>query len=479
MIRLEPPHPPLSSAEHYAADTILDASRLLRTADGADLDVVRLQFDDRPAPPDVASLRAAGWLVEPSDGVVRVPRALLSTIARWLGGAEQRSSSTDRYGRVPPDENPLVHERAEREPVVALIAAALRKATASAAGRRPFRALSPWPNGKRWSAAFTHDLDVVATWPAFTALRLAELGRKRDVGRALQVVGAALRTIGGDPVRDAVDDILATERDASIRSTWFIICGTPTFATRRAGDITYLPESAAARSIIRAIRDAGHEVGLHGSFETYDHGDRFGAQRERLERITETPARGVRQHYLRMRPGTTQREMAVAGFRYDSTYGFADRNGFRLGLADVVETFDVQSGQRLAIDEVPFVWMDRALSKYRGVESPDAWIDDALSLAAVCRENEGLWVGIWHPNLSPALGFPGAPAAYRRLVREIVNENAHIDSLGNLVDWRRARRAARATAIDANGHVMVPAAGVPLRLESATAVALPDLTAAS
>ena len=252
------------------------------------------------------------------------------------------------------------------------------------------------------------------------------------------------------------------------------------YATRRAGDITYLPESPAARSIIRAIRDGGHEVGLHGSFETYDHGDRFGAQRQRLERITETPARGVRQHYLRMRPGTTQREMAVAGFRYDSTYGFADRNGFRLGLADVVETFDVQSGQRLDIDEVPFVWMDRALSKYRGVESPDAWIDDALSLAAVCRQTEGLWAGIWHPNLTPPLGFPDAPAAYRRLVRAIVDENAHIDTLGR-ARGLAARAAGRAGLGDrrarASGRGRNARAACDSRMT--TGVALTDLDSAS
>src|SRR5437667_11012688 len=28
----------------------------------------------------------------------------------------------------------------------------------------------------------------------------------------------------------------------------------------------------------------------------------------------------------------------------------------------------------------PFAWMDRALSKYRGVERPGAWAEDALAL---------------------------------------------------------------------------------------------------
>jgi hypothetical protein len=123
--------------------------------------------------------------------------------------------------------------------------------------------------------------------------------------------------------------------------------------------------------------------------------------------------------------------------------------------------------------------MDRALSKYRRIEEPNVWIDDALALAEVCRATEGLWVGIWHPNLSPALGFPGAPAAYARLVRAIVDETAHIDTLGSLVDWRRARRAARATAIDAQGLVVLEKIDAGLRLENSAGESLPDLAAAS
>src|SRR2546430_9989656 len=57
----------------------------------------------------------------------------------------------------------------------------------------------------------------------------------------------------------------------------------------------------------------------------------------------------------------------------------------------------------------PFTWMDRALSKYRGIEDPAAWSKDALELATTARAVGGLWVGLWHPNLTPALGFPDAP----------------------------------------------------------------------
>ena len=40
-----------------------------------------------------------------------------------------------------------------------------------AAGRRAVRYLAPWPEGRRWAAAITHDLDIVSGWPLFTTLR--------------------------------------------------------------------------------------------------------------------------------------------------------------------------------------------------------------------------------------------------------------------------------------------------------------------
>ena len=103
MIRLEPAQPPLSTAEQLAADTILDVSRLLRTAEITDLDVVRLRLLDRPVATDVKSLRAANWHFEVGDGEVRAPRQLMTIVATWLGGAEQRANRLDRYGRVLPD----------------------------------------------------------------------------------------------------------------------------------------------------------------------------------------------------------------------------------------------------------------------------------------------------------------------------------------------------------------------------------------
>ena len=162
--------------------------------------------------------------------------------------------------------------------------------------------------------------------------------------------------------------------------------------------------------------------------------------------------------------------MAAAGFTYDATYGFPDRNGFRLGSADVVQAWDAAAGTTLPLDEVPLIWMDRALSKYQGVENPEAWIDDALVLADTCRAQNGLWVGLWHCNLTPALGYPGAPAAYTRLVSEIARREPWVAPLDAIVAWRRARRRLSATAVAPDGRLTLDGVppGVAIQFDSAS-----------
>ncbi|MEO8564547.1 MAG: hypothetical protein ABI601_20905 [bacterium] len=444
----------LLPAERFALELLVDLSSVVRLDGSAD--VVRVAVAGEPRSIGASELRARAWGITVADGLVTIDRSLLGFVIAVAGATvEQASTAADRFDRVPASATPPVVEGFEREPIVSIVSRVLASSVRAAADRRPVRMIDPWPGGHRWAAALSHDLDVVQWWPAFTSLRLAELAARGDVRRVVRVVSSALRSVGRPVVWSAIAELLETEARHDVRSTWFVLCGSPTLATARAGDLTYQPESTAARRIFAAVQSAGHEIGLHGSFATSDDHAQFAAQRTRLASLTGSRVAGVRQHFLRMRASSTPVGMARTGFAYDSTYGFADRNGFRLGVADVVPLWNAKSGAEVGIDEAPFSWMDRALSKYQRVEDPMAWIDDALTLADSCRDVEGLWVGIWHPNLAEPLGFPGAPAAYARLVSELRARQAYIAPIGELVAWRRARRALRATALAPNGDVVL------------------------
>jgi len=456
VIRVATPLQRLRADERYGLDVLLDLSRLLPIDDPA-ADVVRLELDDTPgAGEDFAEFLAGHVPIAVGEGELRLPRWTLRHVTAVAGAeVEQRAPVRDRFDRVPTAANPLVGARREREPVVSRLAAALRAAALQAAGHRAFRCLAPWPDGRRWAAALTHDLDVVAGWPAFTALRVLELVGKGKFGLAARATGAALSAIGRDPVWTGVQEVLAAE--SGTPATWFVLSGTPSWESWRRGDVTYSLESPAARRILEAVRAAGHEIGLHGSYVTLLDAGRFRAERARLESATRVSPVGVRQHFLRMRPGGTQHAMRAGGFAYDATYGFADRNGFRLGVADVVPAWDATHQEPAGLDEVPLVWMDRALTKYARVENPEAWIADALELVQTAQAVDGLWVGLWHPNQTPALGYPDAPAAYARLVRLLLERGPYVATLGTITEWRRARRAVRASHVAPDGRVDVAA----------------------
>src|SRR5437660_2566425 len=177
MIRLPAPAE-LTPAERYALNLLFDLSRLL-PVDDATADVVRLELVDTPEDVPVRDCVAWKWGLAPGDGVVQLPRSSLRRVTDLAGAVvEQRTSARDRYGRVPPSVNALVAAELEREPIVSRAAVTLREMVVTAAGRRIVKCIAPWPEGKRWAAAFTHDLDVVSWWPLFTLLRLSELGRK-------------------------------------------------------------------------------------------------------------------------------------------------------------------------------------------------------------------------------------------------------------------------------------------------------------
>ena len=458
MILLDRIRDRLPPAERYGLDVLLDLSRLL-VAEQSDVDLVRLTIGDRGTAGSAAADLSPRAALERLNGEVQVSIGALRAVAEVAGGAiEQRSKATDRHGRVPASDNPLVAAGQSRRPVVSLLANELRHAVLAVAGRRPIRSLAPWPEGHRWAAVVTHDLDVVDWWPLFPLLRMAQLGVKGNWDIVSRVARAARRSIRRDPVSRGIHSLLQLEAHHRIRATWFVICADPTIRSMIAGDSTYHADGAPARRILSDLAHAGHEVGLHGSFATADDSKAMMVQRRTLSRLTGSLVEGTRQHFLRMRPGRTQRLMVESGFEYDASWGFADRNGFRLGVADLVPAWDGERAAAMPLDILPLMWMDRALSKYAGVEEPGRWIEDARELARECKAAEGVWVGLWHPNTMEALGFPGAEPAFVSLLQALADDRPYFATAHRIVQWRRFRRSVRATRVLADGRVLLSTA---------------------
>lgn len=430
-------HPDLAgnptAAERWAFELLVDLARLLPAAEpeGA---TVQARLGERGTQDDFGI----------APGRVRISPSVLQQVVDVAGaGIEQRTRTWDRHGRVPASANPVVGAGVDRAPPMHALAERFAQAVQAAAGDQPVWRVGPWPGTRAWAAAITHDLDIVSGWPFFAGLRTIELLKKGKVGRAVSAVSSSVAALARDPVRQSLERILEIEGDAGIHSTWFVLSGEPSLAGWRRGDITYALEGSKATSLVQRILSGGHEIGLHGSFDTRDDPALMAAERERVAQVTGTSPRGIRQHFLRLDPARTLLHAEAAGFTYDATLGFADRNGFRLGVADVTTLWNETQARALRLVEAPLAWMDRTHSKYRGEEEPTLWVQDALALADQARALGGLWVGLWHPNVSAPLGFPGALEAFSSLVQQLKKREPWLASLGEIVEWRAARRGLR------------------------------------
>ncbi len=194
-------------------------------------------------------------------------------------------------------------------PVLELIAAAIEKCA-----RVPFRC-APFPGGKSWAVAFSSDLDVL---------------EDDHLGRVL--------------------DILAKR---AVDRPSFMVCAVEG-SERTIRDVHYDIKDVNILRITEPLRNAGVEIGLHGSYLAHDRVDWLARQKQRLEDVFEQKVRSHRSHFLRFAKPRSWLAQRQAGFDYDASLGYADLPGFRNGCASPIE-YLLANDQKLCVFSTPFI----------------------------------------------------------------------------------------------------------------------------
>jgi hypothetical protein len=188
---------------------------------------------------------------------------------------------------------------------------------------------------------------------------------------------------------------------AGLQATFNFICA----RTNAAFDGCYDLHDPPIRNLLRAIHARGHEIGMHGSYNSYLDGDQLAREatllRRAMERenIRQEPL-GARQHYLRWRSPDTARHLERAGIAYDSTLAFAERAGFRCGTCFEYQLFDVVERRALRLRERPLILMEGSVlsPQYMGIEQPQRALQIMSDLKNTCRRFGGDFVLLWHNN---------------------------------------------------------------------------------
>lgn len=277
---------------------------------------------------------------------------------------------------------------------------------------------------RQFSVSLTHDVDSLRRYkgivPYLKKCANALIGRM-----PLQEILEGARTLSGS-VKDPFDNFeemaaldaafLTGRTNAAVKVIYYIMaCDADEAASHyHLGD----PEATQLVRFLKEETDAG--FGLHTSYKAGIHPERIAVEKERLEEALDMPVRLNRHHYLAWREPEHGVYLDKAGITCDSTLGYADVAGFRLGVCRRIPLFDPVRIERLRVWEQPLTLMEDTLgsAKYMGLDE-EAAFEYARGLLNQCRRHQGDLVLLWHNTSLSTACSQYYPRLYHRLLKEL------------------------------------------------------------
>lgn len=182
-------------------------------------------------------------------------------------------------------------------------------------------------------------------------------------------------------------------------------------------------QSDEIKDIIRKLDKGGWEVGLHGSYESYDDIELLKYEKEVLEDILGHEIHGIRQHYLNLKTPDTWENHRKVGLRYDASLGSNDKYGFHYGYK-VKYPFD----DDFAV--FPLAVMDSALMGEAG-SIKEAWEECERILSEAKKRNAVMTI-LWHLRMFNKKEYPDYSKIYRKLIETAQKMDAWVGPIKNI-----------------------------------------------
>ena len=186
------------------------------------------------------------------------------------------------------------------------------------------------------------------------------------------------------------------------------------------------------RSVLRSIREAGFEVGIHGGFGSHLSAAQFSEEMARFPFAIQ----GGRFHFLNFDISHSFDILEAQGLQYDSTLGFAEAPGFRNGIATPFVPFNITRQRPCRLLEIPLIAMDATFRSY--LKTPMAEIYPTIEkLMQTVARFQGCMTVLWHNPYFTPYKFAGWREIYERVLQEGKNSGAELLSGAAVCDrWR-------------------------------------------
>lgn len=179
-----------------------------------------------------------------------------------------------------------------------------------------------YPGGKKWCVVLTHDVDMIPD----------------DF--------------------EKVKDALKIEAEFGFSSTYLMAAFERPELQHR-NDPKYLLKDNNVRNLIYYIIANNNEIGLHGSYGSFNNVETMLAEKNILEESISLEVKSIRQHYLNFENGVTFDIQEECGFVCDSSLGFPGELGVRTSSSFPYFPYSPIKRRNLRLLELPFLIMDQ------------------------------------------------------------------------------------------------------------------------
>jgi peptidoglycan/xylan/chitin deacetylase (PgdA/CDA1 family) len=406
-----------SSIYFPAADEELDMGKVLR------IDEIPVLYPVAGAPdagvPD-AGVRVTFYSFREKN--LHFHHDLLKSIFHLLSGYEEvKSGAADPYNRFPYNESLQFKLGIIDKPVVNYYMEIILSGIGQFCERNsiPFPEIPVFPGP---ILMLSHDIDLIDSYSfretAFKfkqllGLAVSPFNWKGKIIDAFTALYHLLNPFSGKNPFWSFPNLMKWESERGFRSSWYFLEKDGKYDNSH-----YRFHHKRIRKLMGELSDKGHEIGIHGTMQSYDNLPDMKRTVERLRAVSPQPVTGIRQHYLRFRPNHTARIQAEAGLEYDASLGFAEREGFRNSYCWPFRFFDF--GNQCATDhwEIPLTLMDVTHFRYRNLNFEQS----GRSLEKLAREVvhfNGVFSLLWHNSFFDEWEFPGITEHYTGLLDQL------------------------------------------------------------
>jgi len=167
---------------------------------------------------------------------------------------------------------------------------------------------------------------------------------------------------------------------------------------------------------IKSLADYA-EVGIHPSFDSNASFKKLKKEIESLAKILNREISKSRQHFLRLNFPTTYRNLINLDITDDYTMGYASETGFRAGICDPYNFYDLDLETETKLRIHPFQVMDGTLKDYQQLTSDEALVKIKAVIDEVKAVN-GTFISLWHnESLSNQNRWEGWQYIYEELIK--------------------------------------------------------------